>query len=122
MKPILFADDSKVIRESISPLLEKYSGIAPVMVTDGASLVERARAGGYSIIITDKDMPKLTGLEAIAEIRKFDQKTPIYLISVMMRSSIKRKAIFSGAEGAFVKNDVKELERVIKHYRSSEQE
>ncbi len=50
---------------------------------DGSPLVEAARLSSYDLIITDYELPELNGLKALEEIRTFDKKTPIYVISAV---------------------------------------
>jgi DNA-binding NtrC family response regulator len=67
---ILVADDNAATCKQLQELLSAETGVAVDTVGDGrealAALVERP----YSIIITDLKMPRLSGMDLIAEVQK----------------------------------------------------
>lgn len=78
---ILLADDNDKYGLPFSDKL-KSRGSTVDYVTNKPNLVDKARKLGYDLIITDYNMPRgIEGLEAVAEIRLFDKKTPIILCS-----------------------------------------
>lgn len=70
MKKILFADDSRLIRERIVPLLEGL-GYEVEAVQDGQELLDRLEAvpGRFDLVITDNNMPRLTGLDILRRLK-----------------------------------------------------
>ena len=67
---ILFADDSRLIRERIVPFLEEL-GYEVDAVEDGQELLDRLEAvpDRFDLIITDNNMPRLTGLEILRRLK-----------------------------------------------------
>ncbi len=66
---ILVAEDDAVSQEVIRMLLED-AGLAVDIANNGHEAVERARDGGYALILLDVQMPVMDGLEACRHLRK----------------------------------------------------
>lgn len=79
---ILIAEDDTVLAQVVRLNLT-HGGFDVVMVHDGLSAAELAEAERFDLIMTDHQMPGLTGLELIRRIRKDtpNAKTPIYFCS-----------------------------------------
>ena len=65
-------------------------------VVNGAEAVELASHNKYDVIIMDLKMPIMDGLEATAEIRKFDRTTPIIALTANALASDKEAAMKVG--------------------------
>ena len=113
-KRIIIADDHDLLRTTLTVFIKNYA-TAPVeidQVRNGRELTERARIAKYDLIITDQEMPEMTGLEAIRTIRDTDEKnkeTPIYLLTMHggLPSCI-AEAKRVGANGCINKQEVTE--------------
>jgi CheY-like chemotaxis protein len=68
-KHILLADDEPINREIAQMLLEDV-GLKVDLAGNGQEAVEKARSGGYVVIVMDMQMPLLDGLDATREIRR----------------------------------------------------
>jgi len=80
-KKILIADDDKGLRESLSDLFESYGFIA-LQAGDGHSVIDIVnREKEIDLLIIDKKMPGKDGFQCIKEIRKFNDKIPIVLVT-----------------------------------------
>lgn len=79
MTKILIVDDEAKIREVIKEYIE-YSGYESDEAEDGKEAVEKCRDNNYDLIIMDIMMPKVDGITAIKEIKKFSD-TPILVLS-----------------------------------------
>lgn len=101
---ILVADDDDVMRTGIVMTIRSCYAHDIDAVENGADLVAKAKAASYDIIFTDNSMPKITGLQAIKEIRKFSG-VPIYLVSA---NELEVAAAAAGANGYVNKVDVYE--------------
>ena len=100
-KKVIVAEDDNDLRESYVRFLKRnFSDVEVEAVPDGEQLVERIRNGGYSVVLTDNQMLKMGGLEAIRRIREFDKTVPIYMLSGI---DVKDKALQLGATGYFDK-------------------
>lgn len=79
MTKILIVDDEAKIREVINEYIE-FSGYESDEAEDGKEAVEKCRDNNYDLIIMDIMMPKVDGITAIKEIKKFSD-TPILVLS-----------------------------------------
>ena len=59
---LLVADDDPAVRQSLERTLTR-EGYAVVLAPDGQAALERLRAGGIDLVLSDLRMPGLTGLE-----------------------------------------------------------
>ena len=112
-KKIIIAEDD----EDLVLLYQRFFGNYDVevdSVSDGKSLVEMVKGGGYSLVLTDNGMPFMEGMDAIREIRTFDPKVPIYMVSG--NRDAESKALTLGATGFIYKPDFSKyvIDKVLK--------
>jgi CheY-like chemotaxis protein len=92
---IIVVDDEEVIRTTVQKML-KLLGYAAVCKNDGREAIEfylsEVRQGrSYAAMIIDLTIPGgMGGIEAAAEIRKFDQTIPIFVASGYADDSVMR--------------------------------
>lgn len=68
---VLIADDHRIVRECVSRFLEAQGGFAVVgKASDGAEVVEMAKALRPDVVLIDHEMPQKNGVEATQEILK----------------------------------------------------
>jgi DNA-binding NarL/FixJ family response regulator len=75
-------------------------------VTDGLALVAAVRQHTPDIIVTDIDMPGLTGLEAARQIVSAQPQARILFVTALHDRDVIRAALATGALGFVVKRDV----------------
>ena len=77
---VLFVDDESHLAKMGEKLLQKL-GYSVTATTSSAEALEifRRRPDDFDIIISDQTMPKMTGLQMIAEIRKIRPAMPVIL-------------------------------------------
>ena len=63
---LLVADDDPAVRQSLERTLTR-EGYAVVLAPDGQAALERLRAGGIDLVLSDLKMPGLTGLELLSQ-------------------------------------------------------
>jgi len=80
MEKILVIDDDESIRETLVNLLTrlKYNVVS---APDGKAGVELAKVEHPDLIISDMRMPQLSGLEVLAEIKKYDSQIRVIIIT-----------------------------------------
>jgi CheY-like chemotaxis protein len=66
---VLLAEDEPVNREVVTFML-RDAGLVPDVACNGEEAVEKARGGGYALILMDVQMPVMGGLEAARAIRR----------------------------------------------------
>jgi len=96
MKKVLIIDDEKDILDSLSPLLvdEGFSVYKAMDGKDGISIFKREKP---DVVLLDIWMPEMDGLEVLREIRRFDERSIIIVISGHGTISTAVEAVKMGA-------------------------
>jgi two-component system, NarL family, response regulator NreC len=113
---IVIADDHRLFREGVKLLLSQTEDMEIIgEVTDGAELVALLTHTFADVVLADITMPKLSGIDAIAEIRKHNRSVKFILLSMHEEGEYILKAVQMGASGYLFKNtDTEELEKAIR--------
>ena len=77
---ILYAEDEDLIRESVSMLLKRRVKEV-VMAENGQIALNKFNENKPDILVTDLQMPIMTGMELAKQIRQVDPDFPIVVIS-----------------------------------------
>ena len=102
---IVLGEDHKAFIDGLSAYLSQDSNYQIIdAVPDGKALVAAARNLEPDVIITDLSMPVLDGVSAIEEIRTFNTKTKIIVLSMFNRIHTIQQAEQIGANGYVLKN------------------
>lgn len=102
---ILIADDHQMFREGMASLLNNIDGFQVLGEAEsGQESIDFITKKPVDIILMDYNMPGLTGLEAILEIRK--KKLPVKIIMLTMHNKreIIRDVLHAGADGYLLKD------------------
>ncbi|MGE0614328.1 MAG: sigma-54-dependent transcriptional regulator [Bacteriovoracia bacterium] len=97
MFKVLVVDDDADLRLSVSSALSE-NHFHVDQAKDGEEAVNRVRAGKYNLVLLDVNMPRLTGLQALKEIKAHDPS----IIAIMLTAfSNVRDAVEATKEGAY---------------------
>ena len=109
---IVVADDSISVRKFVARLLEKH-GYRVKLAADGLEAAELVSQHGCHLVITDLEMPRMTGYELMAQLRQSPSTRRIPVIVVTSRAGAKHRdrAIKEGA-AAFLTKPVQEEQLV----------
>jgi len=77
---ILVVDDEQDIRSSLQRILE-YEGMVFTEAASGSEALERVAAFDPDAVLLDIKMPRMDGLEVLAELRKRKPELPVVMIS-----------------------------------------
>ncbi|MCC6641239.1 MAG: response regulator [Deltaproteobacteria bacterium] len=113
---VLAAEDNAVNQRVLLRLLERL-GCRVDLAADGREAVERARGGGYDLVLMDCQMPVLDGFGATREIRALESeagRVPIVAVTAHALAGDRERCLENGMDD-YVTKPIKldELERVI---------
>src|SRR5687768_3828663 len=77
---VLYAEDDKLLRECSIRMLTR-AGYTVKSVENGIEAWEALNATPFDLLITDNDMPELTGVELVTKLRLKGMNLPIILAS-----------------------------------------
>ena len=80
MAKILVVDDEKAIRNALRDILEHEKHVVDE-AEDGAAGLEKAKKGGFDVVLCDIKMPKLDGLEFLQKLMAHNDEIPVIMIS-----------------------------------------
>lgn len=103
MKRILVVDDAAFMRLSLKTMLEKNRFEVVGEANNGRKAIEMYKMLNPDIVTMDITMPDMDGIEALAEIMKFDPKANVIMLSAMGQEAKIREAVLIGAKGFIVK-------------------
>jgi len=78
---ILIVDDDPVTGRFLSNLLGDGGGFDVVCTTDPASALQRASTERWDLVLTDVEMPGMTGLELLQALRRAAPDLPVVVIT-----------------------------------------
>ncbi|HEX4054045.1 MAG TPA: sigma-54 dependent transcriptional regulator [Tepidisphaeraceae bacterium] len=121
MARILIVDDQDMMRDSLAQILVR-EGHEVVAAVDGASAVARLGPARFDLLITDLRMPKMSGLELMAEARRLRPDMPVVLMTAFATVSNAVEAMKLGAydyiQKPFNGDEIKLLvDRTLEHSR-----
>lgn len=101
---VLLAEDSGVMRKIIARALASLWIDDVVEAVDGQEAIEKFGNGdGFDLVLTDWNMPRVSGLELVETIRAAGHKTPIMMITTESEKSQVIRAIQAGVNDYMVK-------------------
>ena len=94
-KTILFVDDEPLIRQLHKEILSDF-GYAVELAEDGADAWDALQLHSYDLLITDNDMPKVTGVELLKKLHAARIALPAIMISgTMPTEELKRPELLA---------------------------
>jgi DNA-binding NarL/FixJ family response regulator len=104
---ILLADDHAVVRRGLRLVLDREPDLEVVAeVGDGAEAVERALEDDVDLAILDVTMPRMTGLQAAAELSRRRPDVRVLILSMHDNERYFFEALRAGASGYVLKSVV----------------
>lgn len=102
---VVIAEDQAMVLGALVALLEMESDIEVVaQARDGKLALDAVAKGHPDVLITDIEMPELTGLELAAEIKKRNQRTRVIILTTFARPGYLRRALEAGASAYLLKD------------------
>jgi DNA-binding NarL/FixJ family response regulator len=102
---ILVADDFTLVREGLKKVLDAKSDLEVVAeAADGAEAVDRALHEDVDLAVLDVSMPRMTGIQAAAELHKRKPELKIVMLSMHDSEQFLFEALKAGASGYVLKS------------------
>ena len=102
---VLLAEDQGMVRGALAALL----GIEPDIevigsVSNGAEAFRGMAKARPDVVVTDIEMPEMTGLELAARVRELYPETRVVIVTTFARPGYLRRALEAGASGYLLKD------------------
>ena len=99
----LIVDDSETTRRIIVRALQKANITESDQAGDGTEAVQACSKNEYDVVLMDWNMPNMSGIEAVKEIRKKGNKVPIIMVTTEAEKSRIIEALKEGANNYIAK-------------------
>lgn len=100
---VLVADDSSTMRKIILRALQSLGITEITEAADGTEAVSLFKPGAFDMVLTDWNMPGMTGLEVLQNIRSQDPAVPVIMVTTEAEKSRVLQAIQAGVTDYLVK-------------------
>ena len=102
---LVLAEDQRMMLGALDVLLGLENDLAVVgTAVDGDEALRLVESLTPDVLLTDIEMPGLTGLEVAAEIRRRGLPTRVVILTTFARSGYLRRALDAGAAGYLLKD------------------
>jgi DNA-binding NarL/FixJ family response regulator len=102
---ILIADDHAIVRSGLKKVLDAKSDMEVVAeAEDGAEAVDKALNEDVHLAILDVSMPRMTGIQAAAELHKRKPELRVLILSMHDSEQFLFEALKAGASGYVLKS------------------
>ena len=89
---ILVADDDRGSRDTLAQML-RDRGFSTITATSGEEAIEITRVELIHLVLFDMHMPRMTGLEALQQVRLFNELLPAILVTADATRELIRQAL-----------------------------
>ena len=103
---LLLVEDSIIIRTQMQRLL-KGAGYDVTIAVDGLEGLQKVTTGNFDVVVSDVEMPNMSGLEMTTQIRQYTeyQSLPIILVTTLASAEAKQRGKEAGANAYLTKGD-----------------
>lgn len=102
---VLLAEDQAMVRGALSALLSLESDIDVVgAAADGEGAWREVRRHVPDVLVTDIEMPGLTGLELAQRVQRHELPVKVVIVTTFARGGFLRRALDAGVRGYLLKD------------------
>jgi two-component system response regulator DesR len=102
---VVIAEDQSMVLGALAALLEIESDIQVVArAQNGREALDEVEARRPDVLLTDIEMPEMTGLEVAAEMARRKLPTRVVILTTFARAGYLRRALDAGAAGYLLKD------------------
>lgn len=112
-------DDHSIVREGLRRIIDDTEGInVAAEASTGEEALDLIMENKFDLVLLDISMPGKNGLQTLKEIKKYDQKLPVLMLSMHAEEQYAMRAIKAGASGYLTKDTASEqlVEAIQKIY------
>ena len=123
VKPnVLIVEDEPAVGALLAETIAS-AGCAAVVVSDGATALDRVRSGDFALVVSDIRMPGLDGLELLRRIKAFAPEIEVIIVTALSDVERAREMIRLGASDYLTKpfdldEVVSSVKRAIDKYQA----
>lgn len=105
MIKLVLSEDQAMLRDALATLLGLEGDIEiAASAGDGREALQQVRRIEPDVLVTDIEMPGLTGLELAAQIKRDGLKTRVLIVTTFARPGYLRRALEAGVSGYLLKD------------------
>ncbi len=102
---VLVAEDQAMVLGALATLLDIEDDLSVVArAADGQQALELARSEKPDVVVTDIEMPGMTGLELAAAVAGLDPRPRVLVLTTFARPGYLRRALEAGVSGYLLKD------------------
>jgi two-component system response regulator DesR len=102
---VLIAEDQALVLGALAALLEIEGDIEVVgQARNGAEALDMVRSLRPDVLLTDIEMPQMTGLDLAAELKRQQAPVRVIIVTTFARQGYLRRALESGVSGYLLKD------------------
>lgn len=102
---VVLAEDQALVLGALSALLSLEQGLSVVgQATDGQAALELCQNLTPDVLVTDIEMPRLSGLDVAEKLRASGLSVKVIIVTTFGRSGYLRRALEVGARGYLLKD------------------
>ncbi|PKM18074.1 MAG: DNA-binding response regulator [Gammaproteobacteria bacterium HGW-Gammaproteobacteria-15] len=101
---ILLAEDQAMIRTAVASLLKLEAGFNVVEAADGNVALKLLKQQPFDLLLSDIEMPGLTGIELAQYIQQHKLATKVVIITTFGRAGYVKRALDAGVGGFLLKD------------------
>jgi two-component system response regulator DesR len=106
---VLIAEDQTMLRGALKALLDIEDDIEVVaQAKDGKEALQLAQESKPHVVLTDIEMPSLTGLELARELKSQGSRARVVVLTTFARAGYLRRALEAGVAGYLLKDSPSE--------------
>ena len=106
---VVIAEDQSMVLGALAALLEIESDMQVVArAQNGREALDAVEAHRPDVLLTDIEMPEMTGLEVAAEVARRKLFTRVVILTTFARAGYLRRALDAGAAGYLLKDSPSE--------------
>lgn len=104
MISVLVADDHAIVRTGISKIINDDPGMNVIdEASNGAEVLKLIDKQKYDVILLDLNMPEISGLDTLKQLKSIRPETPVLVLSMYPESQYATRTLKAGASGYLTK-------------------